>query len=329
MTARWWGFMPARTTAAAATSLEVCEHCWTRYRYRWSAGPKAAGWHGIRPVLLRGLRVERIKEELVPLDIGAFYLTDHRLIALVMVAVLLAAGEIGYRLGLAKLGAPDSLRTLMSGIGAAMLGLLGLLLGFALSMAIARWDARRDVIVSESNAIGTLSLRAGLLEEPLRGELREALRAYSEARIALGGSRSNPDALRKARRESETLHAVIWSAVERANRPTTANATSGSLISSANEVIDLHELRLASVENCLPPALFLLLLALGGVSVAFLAWSFGASSHRGRIPMLLLGILIGAVLLLIMDVNRPQRGMIGVGVAPLERAAESISAPSG
>ena len=51
------------------------------------------------------------------LDVGAFYLIDHRLIALVMVAVLVAADEVGYRLGLAKLGAPDSLRTLMSGIG--------------------------------------------------------------------------------------------------------------------------------------------------------------------------------------------------------------------
>jgi hypothetical protein len=274
------------------------------------------------------LPAERIKEEHVPLDIGAFYLTDHRLIVLLMVAVLLAAGEIGYRLGLAKLGAPDSLRTLMSGIGAAMLGLLGLLLGFSLSMAIARWDARRDIIVSEANAIGTLSLRAGLLEDPLRGELREALRAYSDARIALGGSRSNPDALRKARRESEALHVVIWSVVERANRPTTANATLASLIGSANEVIDLHEVRLASVENRLPPELLLLLLALGALSVAFLAWSFGASSHRGRIPVMLLALLIGAVLLLIMDVNRPQRGMAYVGVSSLERVAEGLAAPT-
>ena len=44
--------------------------------------------------------------------------------------------------------------------------------------------------------------------------------------------------------------------------------------------------------------------------------------------MVLLALLIAAVLLLIMDVNRPQRGMIDVGVAPLERAAESISAPT-
>ena len=272
--------------------------------------------------------VEQIKEDRVPLEIPAFYLIDHRLIALVMVALLLAACEIGYRLGLANAGAPESLRTLMSGTGAATLGLLGLLLGFALSMAIARWDTRRDVIIDESNAIGTLSLRAGLLEDPLRGQLREALRTYGDARIALGGSRDRPDALRTARRESETLHAAIWSVVESANRPTATNAALASLISSANELIDLHELRLAPVENHLPPALFLLLLALGALSVAFLAWSFGAASHRGRVPMLLLALLLGAVLLLIMDVNRPQRGIVGVGVAPLERVTESISAPT-
>jgi hypothetical protein len=253
----------------------------------------------------------------VPIELPTFYLIDHRLISVVMVALLLASCEIGYRLGLAREGAPDSLRALMSATGAAMLGLLGLLLGF------------RDVIINEANAIGTLSLRAGLLEEPHRERLRETLRAYSDARIALGGSRSRPDDLRAARLESEALHAEIWSVVESANRPTTANATLASLINSANELIDLHELRLASVENHLPPALFVLLLALGALSVAFLSWSFGAASHRGRAPMVLLALLIGAVLLLIMDVNRPQRGMIEVGVAPLERAAESISTPTG
>ncbi len=253
----------------------------------------------------------------MPIELPTFYLIDHRLISVVMVALLLASCEIGYRLGLAREGAPDSLRALMSATGAAMLGLLGLLLGF------------RDVIINEANAIGTLSLRAGLLEEPHRERLRETLRAYSDARIALGGSRSRPDDLRAARLESEALHAEIWSVVESANRPTTANATLASLINSANELIDLHELRLASVENHLPPALFVLLLALGALSVAFLSWSFGAASHRGRAPMVLLALLIGAVLLLIMDVNRPQRGMIEVGVAPLERAAESISTPTG
>ena len=263
----------------------------------------------------------------MPVEVDAFYLIDHRLIALVMVVLLLLACEIGYRQGLARQGAPDSLRTLMTGIGGAMLGLLGLLLGFALTMAISRWDERRDMIIEEANAIGTLSLRAGLLEEPLRGQLRQALRVYTEARVALGGSRDRPGVLHAALGESEETQVVIWSVVERSNVPSTANATLASLISSANELIDLHELRLASLQNQLPSALFYLLISLAALSVAFLAWSFGAASQRGRVPMILLALLLGAVLLLIMDVNRPQRGIIEVGVASLERTQKSISAP--
>ncbi|XZE55341.1 hypothetical protein SH139x_001349 [Planctomycetaceae bacterium SH139] len=254
-----------------------------------------------------------------------FYLIDHRLLALVMVALLLAASEIGYRAGARRKDASDSLRSLMSGIGAAMLGILGLLLGFTLSMAIARWDVRRDVIVDESNAIGTLWLRAGLLPEPLYGDLRSALREYTDTRIALGGSRDNLDAMRTAQSEGEALHARIWSVVERADQPGTSPAVLSTLITAANELIDLHELRVASIENFLPPSLILLLLGVAAVAVGFLAWSFGASSERGRTSILFLAVLICAVLLLIMDVNRPRRGRIEVGVAPLERVQQSIA----
>ncbi len=262
----------------------------------------------------------------MPVRADAFYLLDHRLIALGMIVLLLVACEIGYRLGLAREGASDTQRTLMSGIGGAALGLLGLLLGFSLSMAISRWDARHAIIIQEANAIGTLSLRAGLLEEPLRDDLRDSLRAYTEARIALGGPRKHPEALRKARKESEDIHAEIWSVVKRANIPSTTNATLASLIGAANEVIDVHELRLSSLQNHLPSALFYLLLSVACFSVVFLAWSFGAASQRGRTPIILLALLVGAVLLLIMDVNRPQRGIIEVGVASLERTEKSISA---
>ncbi len=262
----------------------------------------------------------------MPVRADAFYLFDHRLIALVMVALLLAACEIGYRLGSAREAAPDSQRTLMSGTGGAMLGVLGLLLGFSLSMAINRWDTRHQIIIQEANAIGTFSLRAGLLEEPLRDQLRDGLRTYTEARIALGGSRERPDALLAARNESEGLHGELWSVVERASTPSTANATLSSLIAAANQVIDFHELRLASLQNHLPSPLFYLLLSVAALAVGFLGWGFGAASQRGRTPVFLLALLFGAVLLLIMDVNRPQRGIIQVGVASLERTAKSIAA---
>jgi hypothetical protein len=256
-----------------------------------------------------------------------FYLIDHWLIALVMLAVLVVASEIGYRAGSRKRGMPESDRSLMSGTGAAMLGLLGLLLGFTLAMAIGRWDERRDIIVNESNAISTLSLRAGFLEEPLRDELRETLHEYTDARIVLGGNRDDLEKWRAARAKSEMLHAQIWSANERANTTELSPAVMSSLIAAANEVIDIHELRVASIENYLPVSLLLLLLGVAAVAISFLAWSFGAGSHGSRKAILMLGLLIAAVLLLIMDLNRPQRGMIGVGVETLERAQNSITEP--
>lgn len=257
-----------------------------------------------------------------------FYLIDRRLITLAMVLLLMAAGEIGFRLGSRRQESQESFRSLMTGTGAAMLGLMGLLLGFSLAMAVSRWDARHGMIVNESNAIGTLWLRAGLLEEPLRGDLRDALREYTDTRIALGGSRGDLDALRTARSKGESLHTSIWSVVERANQPGRSNAVLSSLITAANEVIDIHELRLSSIMNFLPAPLFLLLFTLAAVAISFLAWSFGAANQGGRIAILMLGLLIGAVLLLIMDVNRPQRGRFKIGIESLERVAKTMAGPT-
>ena len=127
--------------------------------------------------------------------------------------------------------------------------------------------------------------------------------------------------LRAARSESESLHASIWSVVERA-QPGRSNAVLSSLITAANEVIDLHELRLASIENYLPAPLFLLLFTVASVSLGFLAWAFGAANQGGRAAIVALALLIGSVLLLIMDVNRPQRGRIEIGIESLERVGE-------
>ena len=255
----------------------------------------------------------------------AFYQIDHRLVALVMLALLAAAGEIGFRSGSRKRDLQDSYRSLVSGTSAAMLGLLALLLGFTLSMGVSRWDERRDVIVTESNAIGTLWLRAGLLEKPQRDGLRDALRDYADIRIALGGAGGAREAMRAARSRSEFLHTSIWSVVEQANQPGQSNAVLSSLISGANELIDIHELRTSSIENFLPVALFILLIAIASVAIWFFAWSFGASSQGRRTAHLMLGILISAVLLVIMDVNRPQRGRITVGTESLQRVSESFA----
>ena len=137
------------------------------------------------------------------------------------------------------------------------------------------------------------------------------------------------DAWQAERRKSETPHAAIWSAVERAaKQPGMRPAVVSSLIATANEFIDLHEIRLASIENFLPVEIFVVLLGVAVLAIGFFVGSFGSASQCGFTPLLLLALHFGALLLLIMDLNRPQRGMFEVGSDTLERTLDSMAATS-
>lgn len=257
----------------------------------------------------------------------AFYLTHLLWIATGSVLLLAGAAEIGLRLGVRSRSDPESVRSLIGGIGATTLGLLGLLLGFSLSMAIGRFDARRAVIVQEANAIGTLWLRAGLIEEPMRSELRALLREYVAVRIDLAEVGADLERLRSGAARSEAAHVRIWAVVERVSASEASPAVVSALVAAANEVIDLHETRRASVENFVPAELILMLIGIGAVALGLLGWSFGASSYTGRTPLLLLIALLLTVILLILDLNRPHRGTIRVPYATLERVQRSMVEP--
>jgi hypothetical protein len=107
-------------------------------------------------------------------------------VVFVLPAVLLVGfAELGFRLGLRLYLAKDAARKAeIGGIQGALLGLLGLLLGFTFAMAVGRYQARRDLVVKEANAIGTTFLRASLLPEAHRAPVEDLLRRYVEARPA-------------------------------------------------------------------------------------------------------------------------------------------------
>jgi hypothetical protein len=92
--------------------------------------------------------------------------------------VILGLSEIGWQLGVRAEGKGGSnLATLES----AMLGLLALMIAFTFSMALSRFDARRDAVLNEANAISTTALRARLLPEPHRAETLKLLTEYGPA----------------------------------------------------------------------------------------------------------------------------------------------------
>ena len=97
-------------------------------------------------------------------------------------ASILAMSEIGWQLGIRTKGrAGSNFSTLES----ATLGLLALMLAFTFSMALTRFEARRDAVLNEANAIGTTALRARLLHEPQRAETLKLLREYVQIRLEI------------------------------------------------------------------------------------------------------------------------------------------------
>lgn len=258
----------------------------------------------------------------------AFHLTDLRVILAGTLVTLLLAGEIGWRIGDRGVQKNEALRTLIGGVAAATIGFLGLLLGFTLSVAMTRYDARRAVIVDEANAIGTLWLRAGMLHQPLDAELRGVLREYTQARLDLGRMDADLEKLREARVRSARLQQAMWSLVERAAGSEPSPAVVSVLVSAANEVIDLDELRMSSLENYVPALIMLVLIGVAAVALAFLGWSFAAAQQRSVVSMVMLSVLVTVVLGVIHDINRPQRGLFRVSDNSLVRLQQSIANPT-
>ena len=117
-------------------------------------------------------------------DILFFRLSTPEL-GLLLFAVVLGATLLGIFLGHRVRHLSDDLKEPFGVLQAALLGVVGLLLAFGLSLAVGRYEDRRANIVSEANAIGTTYLRAQTLDEPMRTGSLGLLRDYTRSAIEI------------------------------------------------------------------------------------------------------------------------------------------------
>jgi hypothetical protein len=209
---------------------------------------------------------------------------------------------------------------------AALVGLVALLLAFGLTMAVGRYEARRNAVVLEANAIGTTYLRAQTLGEPMRTESLELLRRYGDARIAL--SESVPDSAKfdAASQASIDIQNRLWTLAGEALNEAPIASAPRLYVETLNEMIDAHTTRIAALDNRIPaPVLWLQILA-SALAVGVLGM-FLASHERGVLMALLAAGLVTVMLLVIFDLDRPHRGTITVPDGPLIAVRESMNAP--
>ena len=247
-------------------------------------------------------------------------------LALLTAAIIFGATGVGIWIGRAVSQSKSGLREPLGITQGALVGFVALLLAFGLTMAVGRYEARRGGVVLEANAIGTTYLRAQTLREPMRTESLELLRRYGDARIALSESVPDSAKFQMASRASVEIQNSLWAlAGDALNDAPTASAPR-LYVETLNEMIDAHTTRVAALGNRIPaPVLWLQVLA-SALALGVLGM-FLASHDRGVLMALLAAGLVTVMLLVIFDLDRPERGLITIPDGPIIAVRESMNAP--
>jgi hypothetical protein len=206
-------------------------------------------------------------------------------------------------------------------IMAATLTLLGLIIGFSFSMAVSRYDQRRNYEEAEANAIGTEYVRADLLSATDGASVRALLKDHLDQRI-LFYQTSNERTPQQINARTAQLQTEVWSTVRTpaAAQPTPIFALA---VSGMNDVLNSQGYTQAAWWNRIPTAAWALMIAIAICCNALV----GYSAHRakgGPIRMITLPLVLCIAFFLIADIDSPRRGIIHVAPQNLMSLAESL-----
>lgn len=246
------------------------------------------------------------------------YDIDTIYIAAGLLVLMLIAMVIGYLIGdRRKRNASEEFRSQTTAVQGSLLGLLALLLGFTFSLALSRHDDRSVAIVDEANAIGTAWLRIDYLPQAVQQEVRTDLRRYLRLRVEAGDVTAD----QKQRRSrlvanAESAFEELWQAAAQATQDPGGPAAV-AFAASLNDMIDALASRDAKIERHVPEVVLMMMFLTFILSGAMLGYSSGIAGTKPATPVYLMLILIVLLVFMIVDLDRPRRGLIEVDQSPM------------
>ena len=257
--------------------------------------------------------------------IDVLYAIPAWLMALILLLCVVATVEGGYRLGCrTPREVSEPLRSVFATLLGAVLGLLGLLLAFSFAMAVTRYDLRQALVLREANAIGTAYWRTSFLAEAARVRMQGLLRAYVEVRFQYYAAGRDQQRVAQAMTDMEPLQRALWAVVStEAQRDPTAVSVPW-VAQALNEVIDLSAAAAAARDNHVPEAVLWLLGIAAVLTGGLSGYACGAAAHRQVLATSVLAVLVTLVVYVILDLDRPQRGLIHVQEQALRSLRERI-----
>ena len=241
---------------------------------------------------------------------------DIRVVGIIVAGLVLIAAETGFLLARRR-DHPAEDDSSFGVVQGAAYALVGLLLGFSFSLAVSRYDTRRATVVKEANAIEVTALRADLLAPVASQQLTGLLRQYVVARIAF--SRDIANVSERSRDEAQTLRLQdrMWTVVRDAAQRNAQSTTVPLVIEALNETIDEATDQTAALTATIPESVIAVLVLLVLIAVGMMGYGLGKAKRRRPFISLLLAAMFALVIATILDLDRPQQGLITVSLQPL------------
>jgi hypothetical protein len=245
---------------------------------------------------------------------------------LYVLCVLLVIGFIGcgYLVGKWRRGTDAKLpEGAVGSVIAAMLGLLAFFLAITFGIAAGRFDSRRQLLLDEVNAIGTAMLRADMMPDPHRGEVRRLIKSYVDIRADIP---QDAKALAERIAASERIQTEIWAQATAIAAAQPNSQIVALFVASLNEMFDLHTSRTThALQYRIPGIIWIGLIVVTFFSMAAVGMLFGVAGRCDWLILVALALTYSAVVLLIADLDSPGHGMLRVSQRPMQELRAKLN----
>ena len=252
-------------------------------------------------------------------DVSFIYHMPFWPVGLVFMFVLLSVLEAGYQIGYKQREHWKAVETNGGRVVlTALLALLGLLLAFTYSASSQRYEARKHSVIMEANTLGTAFLRADLVQEPQRSELKQALLDYAHTRVSESNFREVLLRVDELLEETLNRQKRLWDISIKIINEGDRGPVDTALLTAINEVIDIHTIRIAVKFDKLPLAVTMMMLLVAAASLGIAGFNAGINGKMSRWRMTVFALVLTLIMLVIHDFDRPREGMIRTPVHSLQ-----------
>ena len=206
---------------------------------------------------------------------------------------------------------PDRVSGDLGSVEGSMLGAMALLLGFTFSIAISKFETRRQITVEEANDIGTAILRCDMYPDSVRNPLRTDFKEYVETRIAYYTAGNDEKKIKQELVKAGKISDRIWKRVALQSQKPNTLAVTAQMIPAVNAMIDIVTTRDAGRVSRVPRLVLWVLLALVLIS-SFVLGSDYNGKKRNKILIFCYALAMTITLDLITELDRPREGLINL-----------------